>query len=111
MENIDRIYDLLNNITITNNNEENINEIKHLLAIGNYFEALKKMRELKNEEDKKEEKEVVQENKQEDNIKYPKQLGNQDLEEIYIGMLLENPKLIVKYYLCFEHLSLFSSPS
>ena len=34
--------------------------------------------------------------------KYPKELKNVKLEYAYIGLLLENPKSISKYYLSFE---------
>ena len=33
---------------------------------------------------------------------YPEKLRNEELEKIYIGMLLDNPKLITKYYILFE---------
>ena len=33
---------------------------------------------------------------------YPEKLRNEELEKTYIGLLLNNPKLIVKYYLVFE---------
>lgn len=104
MENIDKIYEILNNITITKNNETCISEIKDLLATGNYFDALKKMRDLKDEEEEEKENDnIIQIYKEdEDDGKYPKQLSNQELEEIYIGLLLENPKLIAKYYFIFE---------
>ena len=41
--------------------------------------------------------------------KYPKELKNIKLEYAYIGLLLENPKSISKYYLSFED-SQFSDP-
>ena len=41
--------------------------------------------------------------------KYPKELKNVKLEYAYIGLLLENPKSISKYYLSFED-SQFSDP-
>ena len=53
MENIDKIYDLLNGIKVTKENQEYVEEIKALLATENYFEALKKMRELKDKEEAK----------------------------------------------------------
>ena len=58
MENIDKIYDLLNSITVTRENEMYIDEIKDLLATGNYFEALNKMRELKDQEEKMREEQM-----------------------------------------------------
>lgn len=33
---------------------------------------------------------------------YPEKLRNEELEKTYIGMLLNNPKLITKYYIIFE---------
>ena len=47
MENIDKIYDLLDSIEVTRENDIEIANIKKLLSAGNYLEALKKMRELK----------------------------------------------------------------
>ena len=58
MEDIDKIYDLLNSIKVTRKNEIYIKEIKALLATGNYFEALKKMRELKDQEDEAEKNKI-----------------------------------------------------
>lgn len=106
MESINKIYDLLNSIKITKENEIYINEIKHLLATENYMEALKKMRELKNKEKEiqieKSNNNIEIEPEDEDNSEYPKQLRNIELEKIFIGKLLENPKLIAKYYFVFD---------
>ena len=104
MEDIDKIYDLLNSIKVTRENEIYISEIKSLLATGNYFEALKKMRELKDQEDEAEKKQidVQQVEEDEDEGTFPYQLSNPELEQTYIGLLLENPKLISKYYFLFE---------
>ena len=52
MENIDKIYDLLDSIEVTRENDIEIANIKKLLSAGNYLEALKKMRELKDKEEK-----------------------------------------------------------
>ena len=51
MENIDKIYDLLDSIKVTRENDIEIANIKKLLSAGNYLEALKKMRELKDKEE------------------------------------------------------------
>ena len=37
-----------------------------------------------------------------DIAKYPKELRNIELEKIYIGLLLQEPKLIVRYHILFE---------
>ena len=106
MESIDKIYDLLNSIPVTKNNEIYIRQIRDLLATGNYFEALTKMRELKDKEEAKKENEkeegIIEEEEEIDDGAYPKQLSNIDLERTYIGLLLENPKLIAKYYFLFD---------
>lgn len=109
MENIDKIYDLLNNITVTRENEMYINEIKGLLTTGNYFEALKKMRELKDEEEKMQEEQPNIQLEEKEEGAYPKQLSNTELEQKYIGLLLENPKLIAKYYFIYE-ICMFENP-
>ena len=103
MENIDKIYDLLNNITVTKENESMIREIKDLLTTENYMEALKKMRELKEKEEETEDEEnqfIIEEEFDDDT--YPKELSNIQLERTFIGLLLENPKLISKYYFIFD---------
>lgn len=106
MENIDKIYDLLNSIPVTKNNEIYISEIRDLLETGNYFEALTKMRELKDKEEAKKEDEknegIIEDDEEIDDGAYPKQLSNIELERIFIGLLLENPKLIAKYYFLFD---------
>lgn len=103
MENIDKIYDLLNNITVTKENESMIREIKDLLTTENYMEALKKMRELKEkeEEPKDEESQFIIEEEVDEGA-YPKELSNIQLERTFIGLLLETPKLISKYYFIFD---------
>lgn len=114
MENIDKIYDLLNSINVTKQNEMYIDEIKALLATGNYFEALKKMKDLKIKEEniKKEEDEkndVTEEDDEIDDGTYPKKLSDESLERVFIGLLLDNPKLISKYYFLFE-ICMFEDP-
>ena len=51
MENIDKIYNLLDSIEVTRENSMEIEKIKQLLAKGNFLEALSKMRDLKDEEE------------------------------------------------------------
>jgi len=110
MESMDKIYDLLNNIMVTRENEMYVNEIKGLLASGNYFEALKKMRELKDQEEKLQEKQDdIQLEEEKEEGAYPKQLSNIEVERTFIGLLLENPKLIAKYYFIFE-ICMFEDP-
>ncbi len=49
-----------------------------------------------------EEEEFTFENKK-DPDKYPKELRNIELEKIYIGLLLQEPKLIVRYHILFDN--------
>lgn len=106
MENIDKIYELLDSIEVTKENSIEIANIRQLLAKKNFLEALSRMRELKDKEEKAkiEEQQFLEfgpEEEEEDRT-YPQQLSNPQLETIFIGMLLDNPKLISKYYFLFD---------
>ena len=52
MENIDKIYELLDSIEVTKENSIEIANIRQLLAKKNFLEALSRMRELKDKEEK-----------------------------------------------------------
>ena len=100
---IKRIYEILDNIPVTKKNKSVIEEIRQELLNNDYMAAFKKIDELskmQNEEDDDEE-EVVEEPEENEGI-YPPELSNIDLERTFIGLLLNNPKLIVKYYFPFE---------
>lgn len=109
MENIDKMYDLLGKITVTEENRDSINKARNLISTGEYLEALEVMRILadKQEEDKAKAKEkkmedIETENGEEKEAKYPKKLINSNLERTFIGLLLNTPKLIMKYYFMFD---------
>ena len=106
MENIDKIYELLDSIEVTKENSIEIANIRQLLAKKNFLEALSRMRELKDKEEKAkiEEQQFLEfgPEEEEDDGTYPQQLSNPQLETIFIGMLLDNPKLISKYYFVFD---------
>lgn len=105
MDNIEKIYELLNNINVTRENEMYVNEIKDLVTTGNYLEALTKMRDLKDKEEEVKEQEgseIKDIYTDIDDGTYPYQLSDIELERTFIGLLLENPKLIAKYYFLFE---------
>lgn len=95
---IDAMYDLVNQIQVTEENEEMIAQIKEDLENEEYYEALEKLKTLTNldEEEYEEESEEI-----EDGV-YPEELCNSELEHLYIGMLLNNPKLITKFYFTFK---------
>ena len=97
-KNIKKIYELLNKIPVTEENEETIVEIKECLLNGDFVTALEKLQEIQMQSGKEKE-----EQKDEEMIGiYPKKLSNLELEYIYMGLLLNDPKLIVKYYFLYE---------
>lgn len=96
---LDKIYELINNIPITEQNERLIDKIKEDLSMGNYKDAMETLQELR-EMGNTEEKRVVRKKKEKEENKsiYPKLLSDIELEHIYMGLLLNDPKYIVKYY-------------
>ena len=98
-KNIKKIYELLNKIPVTKENERTVEEIKECLINGDFITALEKLKEIQMENNQKEE----EEKEQEEMVGiYPKRLSNPELEYIYMGLLLNDPKLIVKYYFLYE---------
>ncbi len=129
-ENVDRLVELLDKINVEAENEELIKEIRELLAVGNVKVALKKIDELKSKDylhlvlpsrtKKKdiqddEENEKTEEDEEDEDIdtegeeekkniddEYPEELKDLELEKKYLGILLNNPRLIRIYYFIFE---------
>ena len=104
----EKIYRLLDKIEITENNKDKLDEIRQLIQDKNYIEALNEINELSSGDYKTksdtQENEEFDEDKDKENVNiYPKKLSNPKLEETNIGLLLSNPKLIVKYYILFEN--------
>ena len=96
------IYKILDSIKVTKKNEKLIEEIREELLNKDYMSAYKKIDELsKMQKDDEEEEDITEEVKEDDGI-YPPELSDIDLEQLFIGILLNNPKLIVKYYFPFE---------
>lgn len=97
-----KIEKLLNQIPINESNIDAVEEVKQYLMNQNYIEALKKLEEIVNQgkEKKKEIEEVPlkREKKEEKTGIYPEKLTDKELERTYIGLLLTNPKFIVKFY-------------
>lgn len=131
-EGIESLVNLIERIEITDENKAQVNKMKELIKQKRYTEVIQILNQLKNEgkiklknvtlaelvrheeNDSEEEDEEIQEeieeieeiredneNKQEEGI-YPKELSNIELEESYIGLLLENPKAISMYYIVHE---------
>ena len=138
---INKINEMLNQIPVTPENEDEIENAKQAMADQDYITALtiinslnakvkvKKVKDNKesdteyDEEDYDEDDEnknlentdeevivpvEIEEKKEytfenENGIeKYPKELSNIELEKIYIGLLLQEPKLIVRYHILFD---------
>lgn len=121
---VNELIKLIERIEITEENKNEITNIKKLIKNKQYAEAVKILSKLKEEgkvgfatspfATKKEEKifgvehekEEVKNKEEydtrdieEDDSIYPQQLSNIELEEKYIGLLLDNPKAISMYYI------------
>ena len=124
---IESLKELIKRIEITEDNKEQIDEMKGLIEEEEYADAIELLKELKsdgkiklkttvtihkNNEEKEDEEEDEEplfkeefvpeeiEKKEEKSDKiYPDTLSNVELEERYIGLLLENPKAISMYYI------------
>lgn len=104
---IDKLYELLDNIIVTEQNVELIEEIKNDLSQRDYIAALKKIQLLEDKKQTKAEtnkiKSVSQENNRQDlKEMFPKELSNRNLERQYIGLLLTDPRYIIKYFYLYE---------
>lgn len=106
-ENIDKLYELIERIPATSRNREKIEEIKELINQERFKEAIDKVRDLGQNKikivgarDKVKKKNI--ENNEDDGRLFPKKLSNLHLENIFIGLLLTNPKSISRYYFLFE---------
>lgn len=102
-ERIEKIYEILNNIPVTVDNFDTIQKIRESLLNQDYIGALKKLEILSKEQknDNKVEESYKQEEEETGSI-YPSKLSNIPLERTYMGILLSDSKLIVKYYFLFE---------
>ena len=108
------LEELLQIIPVKTKNQEFINDINENIRNQEYRIALEKIRRFLDEkEEQKEEKkkkaveikeldpdEIVTETKKEaEESLYPEKLRNYQLEKDFIGMLLNDPKLMAKYYI------------
>ena len=93
-----KLYEIIDQIPVTENNRKKITEIKMAVGAGEYKEALAKLKELNDEDEKaleEEDENLLEENEE---GMFPTKLKNPELERIYMGLLLENPKSISRYY-------------
>ena len=115
--NIEKLENLINQLEVTKDNKEQIEEMRRLLSEEKYeemFAILEKLKRdnkiiLKNKKEKAEKvKQEIEEYDDEDEEEivrdkkesiYPKELQNKKLEEKYICLLLANPKALSMYYI------------
>lgn len=83
--------------TVNEDDSSNVNDEKDNVEKDETSDDSKKdeQKDKQNDSNSEEEKE----NEKEDTGIYPKELKNEKLEHIYLGLLLTNPKLITKYYI------------
>ena len=100
---IEKLYDILDRMEDEGKNSVKIQEIRDLIKEGSFVEALEKINGLEDEPEEELKEINVEKNKDEaKKTIYPAKLQNNSLEEKYIGILLDNPKLITKYYILHE---------
>lgn len=101
-DNVREIYDIVNSIPVTVKNKKTIEEIKNLLENGKIIDAIEKIKVLTSgiEDINNVKKSIDKKNKE--NL-YPEELSNPELEQEYIGLLLNNPKFIAKFFFTHEN--------
>ena len=99
---MDNLYKLLDKIEAEGKNPLKIKDIRDSISEGNYIDALQKINSIDDEDEYEDDFEENAEESKDNKKIYPLKLQNQKLEEIYIGLLLNNPKLITKYYILYE---------
>ncbi len=108
--NQEELYELINNIPVTPENSGLLQEIKEDLEMKDYASALEKIQMLRQKKPmmrtESPQKEIVEteEIEEENEIEgiFPKHLSNKDLERQYIGLLLTDPRYIIKYFYLYE---------
>lgn len=103
-EKINKLYEVIKNIPLTEQNSKTMEEIKECLINKDYENALKMAEDLVNGKNVNEvtPKRKIRKKEEENVSIYPKELHNPELEETYMGLLLSDPQLIVKYYFLFQ---------
>lgn len=106
IEKLNKMQEIIKKIKITEENREDIQKMQELLEEGNYtkiLEVLKKINAQKDNKKNDEDEEFdFEENIEENQSIYPKQISNIELEEQYICLLLNNVKAISMYYILYE---------
>ena len=101
-----KLMEIIDNIPITEENKQTIEEIKKSIEENKLEVALDKLSELSNMgQEKKKENKVRKADKKSTSYTYPKELKNVELENTYMGLLLQNPEAISKYYFTIQEVS------
>lgn len=113
-ETIEKLYKLLEEIPVTAANRPQLRNIKELLDNNDFEAAMANLQNLKYDlsedpefseiSDKFPKKEEPEEEEflEEEESAFPKELMDEELEETYIGLLLEDPRSISRYYFLHE---------
>lgn len=104
------IYDLLDRIKVTDENRDRMGKIRKYLDENQYQEALEELQILQasgnieyiDYAEVKEKEKKIKLRKREEDIGYPIELADTDLEKRYIGLLLNDLKQISAYYFLYK---------
>ena len=104
------INDLLDRIKVTDDNRESIEKIRMFLEQKKFQEALDELQVLQSTgnieyldfSEVKEKEKKIKERKKEEELGFPKEIASTELEKAYIGLLLNDLKLISAYYFTYK---------
>lgn len=85
--------------SINNKNEDKIEETNNN---NEEIEDYEQDSDIEEEAEECEEEDIEEVDKKEEDSIYPKEISNIELERTFLGLLLNNPKLIVKYYILYK---------
>ena len=105
----EKMYQLLKAIPVTKGNREKLEEIKEMLDNDEVEQAVYELKKLQENKTDEEDEEIEDDYLTEEGQIYPKALINEELEEQYMGLLLNDPKSISMYYFVFEE-NYFANP-
>ena len=107
-EKIEKIKKLIDRLEITKENEKDIKIVKQLMKQEEYEEVLQMLQDLNfsgklilKDDEENDEDEIIPEMEENTNT-YPKELVNEELEEVYMSLLIANPKAISMFYILYE---------
>ena len=98
----EKMYQLLKAIPATKGNREKLEEIKEMLDNDEVEQAVYELKKLQENKTDEEDEKIEDAYLTEEGQIYPNALMNEELEEQYIGLLLNDPKSISMYYFVFE---------